>query len=128
MSMSWYGDRLGLEPRQQLAGAISLKQERLLASYLLNLRKGEWFVFELMISDIRRLMDLGAEALATDVFLLLGVFMRDRPQLNGHAQRARAFESLYLGRSARHTIASPFAATGGTRPEGSMETQRHNNH
>lgn len=107
---------------------LSLRQERLLASYLLNLRKGEWFVFDLMISDIRRLMDLGAEALATDVFLLLGHFMRDRPQLNGHAQRARAFKSLYLGRSARPTVASPFAATGGTRPEGSMESQSHNNH
>jgi hypothetical protein len=127
MSMSWCAERSSLKAHQELSGAmLSLKQKRLLASYLLNLRRGEWFVFEMMVSDIRRLLDLGAEALATDVFLLLGLFMRDRPQLNGHAQRARAFESLYRGQSARRTIASPCIGGDGTRTEGSIEAQSHN--
>ncbi len=100
---------------------LSFRQERLLASYLLNLPRGEWFVFEMMITDIRRLIELGAEALATDVFLVLGLFMRNRPQFNGQAQRTRAFESLYARQSARRNFRLLCAANDGQRAEWSVQ-------
>jgi hypothetical protein len=100
---------------------LSFRQERLLASYLLNLPRGEWFVFEMMVTDIRRLIELGAEALATDVFLVLGLFMRDRPQFNGHTQRTRAFESLYARQSARRTFRPLSVVNDGPRAERSVQ-------
>ncbi|TLG73766.1 hypothetical protein FEV16_13260 [Methylocystis sp. B8] len=89
---------------------LSLKQQRLLASYLLNLQRGERFVFETMIADIHRLADLGAYELATDVFVALCIFMRDRPRFSAYGRRNRAFRSLYGKRSMRaldsHLIAN----------------------
>lgn len=77
LSASRCEEQSGLAPRQVVA-MLSLKQKQLLASYQLNLQKGEWFVFELMASDIQGLVDLGAKALATDVLVVLHILMRDR--------------------------------------------------
>ncbi|CCJ08155.1 Hypothetical protein BN69_2704 [Methylocystis sp. SC2] len=91
---------------------LSLKQKQLFASYELSLQKGEWFVFELMVSDIQGLMDLGAQALATDVLVVLRIFMRDRPQFDAHARRTPAFRGLYGNRSTRRTLDSLIAGAG----------------
>lgn len=64
--VSW--ERSGPEPQ------MSLSEERLLASYLLNLQKGERFVFETMISDIQRHADLEASELVNDAFLVFENF------------------------------------------------------
>jgi hypothetical protein len=77
LSASRCGEQSGLAPRQVVA-MLSLKQKQLLASYQLSLQKGDWFVFELMASDIQGLVDLGAMALATDVLVVLRIFTRDR--------------------------------------------------
>ena len=81
LSASRCREQSGLAPREVVA-MLSLKQKQLFASYHLNLQKGESFVFELMVSDIQGLVDIGAQALATDVRVVLRIFMRDRPQFS----------------------------------------------
>lgn len=77
LSASRCREQSGVAPHKGVA-MLSLKQKQLLASYQLNLQKGEGFVFELMVLDMQGLVDLGAKALATDVLIVLGIFMRDR--------------------------------------------------
>ena len=65
------------------------RHEQLLASYLLNLEKGEWFVFQMMAADIRGFVDLGALELAADTFIVLRLFIEDRPRLRAYARQGR---------------------------------------
>ncbi len=111
LSASRCREQSGLAPREVIA-MLSLKQKQLFASYQLNLQKGEWFVFELMVSDMQGLMDLGAQALATDVLVVLRIFLRDRPQFNSYARRTPAFKGLYGNRSTRRTLDSLIAGAG----------------
>jgi hypothetical protein len=102
---------------------LSPKQKQLLASYLLNLQQGERFVFGMMISDFQGLVDLGAQALATDVFVVLHIFMHDRPQFSAYVRRNRAFKGVYGNRSTRRTLDSLFAASG-ARSQSAIPAQR----
>jgi hypothetical protein len=122
LSASRCREQSGLEPREAVA-MLSLKQKQLLASYLLNLQTGERFVFELMVSDIQRLVDLGAQALATDVLVALRIFMRDRPQFNAFVRRSRAFEGLYGIQSTRRTLDSLVAASGARQTQSAIRTE-----
>ncbi|WP_018406867.1 hypothetical protein [Methylocystis rosea] len=93
LSVSRRREQSSLGSREAVA-TVSPKQNQLLASYLLNLQKGEWFVFEMIVLDIQGLVDIGAQSLATDVFVVLRIFMRDRPQFEALVRRNRAFKGL----------------------------------
>ena len=123
LSASRCREQSGLAPREVVA-MLSLKQKQLFASYELNLQKGEWFVFELMMSDIQGLVDLGAQALATDVLVVLRIFTRDRPQFNAYVRRTRAFKGLYRNRSTRRTLDSLVAASGARQTQSAIRTER----
>jgi len=110
--------------RREVVAMLSLKQKQLFASYQLNLQKGEWFVFELMVSDIEGLVDLGAQALATDVLVVLRIFMRDHPQFIAYVRRTAAFKGLYGNRSTRRTLDSLVAASGAKQTQSAIRTER----
>jgi len=121
LSVSRRREQSSLGPHVVVA---TLKQRQLLASYLLNLQKGEWFVFEMMVADLRGLVDLGAASLATDVSVVLGIFMRDRPHFDAHVRRNRALKGLSGNRSTRRTLDSLFAASGVRQTEPEIRAQR----
>lgn len=123
LSVSRRREQSSLEPREVVA-TVSLKQKQLLASYLLNLQKGEWFVFEMIVLDIQGLVDIGAQSLATDVFVVLRIFMRDRPQFEALVRRNRAFKGWYGNQSTRRTLDSLFAASGVRQTEPANRAQR----
>lgn len=122
LSVSRRREQSSLGPHEVVA---TLKQRQLLASYLLNLQKGEWFVFEMMVADLRGLVDLGAPSLATDVSVVLGIFMRDRPHFDAYVRRNRALKGLSGNRSTRRTLDSLFAASGVRQTEPEIRAQRH---
>ena len=123
LSASRCREQSGLAPREVVA-MLSLKQKQLFASYQLNMQKGEWFVFELMMSDIQGLVDIGAQALATDVCVVLRIFMRERPQFNAYVRRTPAFKGLYRNRSTRRTPDSLVAASGARQTQSAIRTER----
>ncbi|WP_246716593.1 MULTISPECIES: hypothetical protein [unclassified Methylocystis] len=123
LSVSRRGEQSGVGPREAVL-TPSPKQKQLLASYLLNLEKGEWFVFEMMVSDIQGLVELGAPSLATDVSVVLGIFMRDRPHFDAHVRRNRALKGLSGNRSTRRTLDSFFAANGVRQTQPKIRAQR----
>ena len=114
LSVSRLGEQSGLGPREAVA-TVSPKQKQLLASYLLNLQKGEWFVFAMMLSDIQGLVDIGAQSLATDVFVVLRIFMRDRPLFDAYVRSNRAFKGLSGKGSTRRTTLDSLCAANGVR-------------
>jgi hypothetical protein len=103
LSVSRRREQSSFGPHEGVA-TVSLKQKQLLASYLLNLQKGEWFVFEMIVLDIQGLVDIGAQSLAMDAFVVLRIFMRDRPQFEALVRRNRAFKGLYGNQSTRRTL------------------------
>ena len=123
LSVSRRREQSSLGPHEVVA-TVSLKQKQLLASYLLNLQKGEWFVFEMIVLDIQGLVDIGAQSLATDVFVVLRIFMRDRPQFEAYVRRNRAFKGLSDNRSTRRTLDSLFAANGARQTQPTVRAQR----
>ena len=60
-----------------LCAVPSAKHTSLLASYLLNLKRGEAAVCDMILGDYRRFMDLGAQERAADLFLVLRLFLSD---------------------------------------------------
>lgn len=123
LSVSRRGEQSSLGPREGVA-TVSPKQKQLLASYLLNLQKGGRFVFEMIVLDIQRLVDIGAQSLATDVFVVLRMFMRDRPQFDAVVRRNRMFKGLSDNRSTRRTLDSPFAANGERQTQSALHAKR----
>ena len=72
---------VGLAPGELLLCAIpSARHKSLLKSYLFNLKRGEKALCCLMIGDFWRLMDLGAEERAADVFHVLRLFLSAHPR------------------------------------------------
>lgn len=56
------------------------RHKSLLASYMLNLQRGEKAVCGQMVGDFWRLMDLGAKERAGDVFHVLRLFLSTHPR------------------------------------------------
>lgn len=76
-------ERAGLGSHEVVLGAtLGQRHEALLASYLLNLSRGERFVLEMIVADLRGFVDLGALDLAGDVFVVLRLFLDGRPHLS----------------------------------------------
>lgn len=58
----------------------STKHRVLLSSYLLNLWRGPEAVRDMIITDIRSAIDVGAPALAADLLLVFRQFLHDFPE------------------------------------------------
>lgn len=72
---------VGLAPDELPLCAIpSVRHASLLKSYLFNLKRGEKAVCCLIIGDFWRLMELGAEERAADVFHVLRLFLSSYPR------------------------------------------------
>lgn len=71
----------GLASNELVLGAVpSAKHRRLLSSYLLNLKRGPEAVRDLMVADLRGLLDLGVTSRAADLLIVLRLFLSDYPQ------------------------------------------------
>jgi hypothetical protein len=62
------------------APSPSARHKSLLKSYLFSLKRGEKALCCLIIGDFWRLMDLGAEERAADVFHVLRLFLSAHPR------------------------------------------------
>jgi hypothetical protein len=71
----------GLAQNEIILGATSSrKHEALLLSYLLNLHRGPVAVREMIVSDLRGFLDLGARDCAADTLLVLRLFLYEYPE------------------------------------------------
>lgn len=70
-----------LAPNEIVLGPTpSAKHHLLLTSYLLNLKRGQEVVRDMMVSDLRRWLDLGAVQRAADLLIVLRQFLFDYPE------------------------------------------------
>jgi len=71
----------GLASHEVIGGAVpSARHHKMLSSYLLNLDRGTLAVREMIVSDLRRFLDLGAEGRAADLMLVLRLLLSDYPE------------------------------------------------
>lgn len=81
LSVQEFSAASGLRPGELILGvAPSTKHRVLLSSYLLNLWRGPGAVRDLIIADFCSAIDLGAEAHAADLLLVLRQFLEDFPE------------------------------------------------
>lgn len=55
------------------------KHHSLLSSYRLNMRRGAAAVRDMIIADLHTYLDLGASQYASDLLLVLRLFLKDHP-------------------------------------------------
>lgn len=106
-------ERAGLGSHEVVLGVTPCAHhDKLLASYLLNLEKGERFVLEMIVADLRGFLDLGAPDYAGDVFVVLRTFLDGRPQLSlrGRERRMAAWPDLAKAPDASRTPQDAFPA------------------
>lgn len=60
-----------------LNAAVTSKHRALLASYRMNGHRGENFARDLIVRDLRNFLDLGALDRATDLIIVLALYMRE---------------------------------------------------
>jgi hypothetical protein len=78
ISLKECATRAGLNSNEIILGAVrSPRHDALLASYMLNLHRGAATVREMIVSDIRRFLDLGARDRAADALLVLRLFFSE---------------------------------------------------
>jgi hypothetical protein len=71
----------GLAPNEIVLGSTpSAKHRSLLASYLLNLKRGPEGVRDMMVSDLRCWLDLGVVQQAADSLIVLRQYLSDYPE------------------------------------------------
>ena len=71
----------GLAPNEIVLGSTpSAKHRSLLTSYLLNLKRGPEGVRDMMVSDLRGWLDLGAMQQAADSLIVLRQYLSDYPE------------------------------------------------
>jgi hypothetical protein len=63
-----------------LRSTPSAKHRSLLASYLLNLKRGPESVRDMMVSDLRCWLDLGAVQQAADLLIVLRQYLSEYPE------------------------------------------------
>ena len=64
-----------------LCAIPSARHKSLLASYTMNLKRGKKAVCDMIVGDIRRCIELGAQERAADLSLVLGEFLSDCPKV-----------------------------------------------
>jgi hypothetical protein len=81
ITMTECANLVGIAPDElPLCAVPSNRHAHLLKSYLFNLKRGEKAVCCLIIGDFWRLMELGAEERAADVFHVLRLFLSAYPR------------------------------------------------
>jgi hypothetical protein len=78
ISLQQFAVVAGLFPTELVLGqSPSAKQGSLLKSYLMNLRLGPGAVREMMVTDLRSWLDLGASRQTADLLIVLRTFLFD---------------------------------------------------
>jgi hypothetical protein len=71
----------GLNSSELITGSVlSSKHGSLLSSYLLNLKRSPGAVRQMIVSDIRAAIDMGASSYAADLLLVLRMFLSKHPE------------------------------------------------
>jgi hypothetical protein len=71
----------GARSERNSSGVNAIRQTRsLLASYLLNLKRGPESVRDMMVSDLRCWLDLGAVQQAADLLIVLRQYLSEYPE------------------------------------------------
>lgn len=71
----------GLASNELFLGVVpSAKHASLLASYLLNMRRGAEVVRDMILADLRACIDLGATRRAADLLVVLRLYLSDYPE------------------------------------------------
>jgi hypothetical protein len=96
ISLSQCAAYAGLDSSELLIGAVaSAKHHSLLESYVLNLRRGDVVVRDLIRTDLRTFIDLGAQEKAADLLLVLRLFLSGYPEAR-HGDRQSKFAERIL--------------------------------
>lgn len=83
ISMQQCAEAVGLAPHELALCAIpAARHKTLLASYLLNLKRGEKAVCCMIVGDFWRLTEMGAGERAADAFHVLRLFLSAYPRAN----------------------------------------------
>jgi hypothetical protein len=89
----------GLSPNEMVLGAApSTRHNSLLSSYLLNMKRGPEALRELIVSDIRASLDIGADKLAADLLVVLRRFLSEYPEARLVQQLTAAQASVHMDR------------------------------
>ncbi len=87
-----------LDNAELFTGAVlSTRHRLLLASYLLNLKRGPTAVRKMIVSDIRAAIDLGASKYAADLVLVLRLFLSKHPEARIVRQPPLRYQRPKLG-------------------------------
>jgi hypothetical protein len=78
----------------------SAKHCRLLAGYPLNLERGAATVRDMIVVDVRDLLDLGAKQQAADLCVVLGRFLSDYPEAGVAKSPCEAMRIGFVGQGA----------------------------
>ena len=86
-----------LETNELFTGAVlSSRHQSLLSSYRLNLKRGPSAVRKMIVSDIRAAIDLGASKYATDLVLVLRMFLSKHSEARISQQTPRMSSRAYM--------------------------------
>ncbi len=81
----------GLGSNEVVLGSVKSKRhDALLASYLLNLHRGPATVRDMIVSDLRGFLDIGALNRAADALLVLRLFLSECPEARVRRERGAA--------------------------------------
>ncbi len=96
VSLSQCAGCAGLDSSELLIGTVvSAKHHSLLQSYVLNLWRGAIVVRDLIRTDLRAFIDLGAKERAADLLLVLRLFLSGYPEAR-HGNRQSKFAERTL--------------------------------
>ncbi|MFZ3179721.1 MAG: hypothetical protein WBO09_15310 [Methylocystis silviterrae] len=89
----------GLAPNEMILGVTpSSRHHSLFASYLLNKERSPAAIRDMIISDLRSFLDLGAAQRAADLLIVLRLFLSDYPQARRMAPRREGVAGYLLTR------------------------------
>ena len=71
----------GLAPNEMIVSAKpSSRSDSLLSSYLFSLNRGPEALRDLIVSDLRASLDIGAEKMAADLLVVLRDYLSEHPE------------------------------------------------
>lgn len=89
ISVTQCADFAGLASNETMLGVVPSARHRLLLSgYLLNSRRGQAAVRDMIVADLRAALDLGARLRAADLLIVLRFFLTDHPEARRNARHA----------------------------------------
>ena len=99
ISVTQCAESSGLAPNELILGVTpSSRHHSLLASYLFNRERSPAALRDMIISDIRSFLDLGAKQRAADLLIVLRLFLSDYPRARRRAPRREGVAGHLLTR------------------------------